>query len=215
MGYPGNKHNKVAWYAQFEETDRKLQCMLNRPREDGTVDRYRYLHSKGVANTALALAMCHGVDFEKAYLAGLLHDAAKAFPDGERVAFCEENDIPVTDAERKNPSLLHGKMAAHLLTTEFGIQDPEIASAITYHTTGRPDMTPLEMIVYIADYIEPSRHHSEELPKMRRIAFRSLPECVFMIAAETCEHLLTKKDQAVDPMTRETYGFYQDQLNRG
>ena len=69
----------------------------------------RYQHTLGVMYTCAALAMCHGCNLERAMVAGLLHDCAKCIPNDKKISICEKNNIAITEAERKNPSLLHAK----------------------------------------------------------------------------------------------------------
>lgn len=65
--------------------------------------------------------------------------------------------MPVTEFELDHPFLIHAKLGAYLAGKKYGVEDPEILDAITWHTTGKPEMSKLEMIIYIADYIEPQR----------------------------------------------------------
>ena len=130
----------------------------------------RYIHSIGVEYTAACMAFVYGEDVERCRLAGLLHDNAKYMNDSEKLKKAEKYGLPINDCERRNPDLLHGKLGAYYAERRFGIVDPEILSAITYHTTGRPDMTLLEKIVFVADFIEPNRKMIKELPEIRKEA---------------------------------------------
>ena len=76
---------------------------------------------------------------------------------------CSQNKIPVTEFEQTHPFLLHAKLGAYVAKAKYGVTDQEILSSITWHTTGKPDMTLLEKIVYIADYIEPKRDKAPNL----------------------------------------------------
>lgn len=173
------------------------------------MDAKRYTHTLGVAYTAAALAMCHGVDMKKAQVAGLLHDCAKCLTDEKRIEICEKNGLPISSVERRNPSLLHAKVGSFLAKTKYDVEDEEILGAICYHTTGRPNMNPLEKIIFIADYIEPGRDRAARLPEIRREAFVSLDETLRMILSDTLAYLDGKeKEGEIDPMTKETYEFY-------
>ena len=121
------------------------------------VDEDRYHHTLGVMFTAASMAMVWGEDLEKARVAGLLHDCAKCIPNKKKITMCEKNKIEITAFERNNPFLIHAKLGAFLAKDKYKVADPEILSAITWHTTGKEDMTLLEKIIYLADYIEPSR----------------------------------------------------------
>ena len=122
------------------------------------VDEDRYHHTLGVMFTAASMAMVWGEDLEKARVAGLLHDCAKCIPNKKKITMCEKNKIEITEFERNNPFLIHAKLGAFLAKDKYKVEDPEILSAIIWHTTGKEDMTLLEKIIYIADYIEPARN---------------------------------------------------------
>ena len=117
------------------------------------LDAYRYEHTLGVEFTCQALAMRYGYDLDKADLAGLLHDSAKRFEDPVMLQKCLDRNIPVTAEEERDPSLLHAKLGAWMAEHKYEVDDPEILSAITCHTTGKPGMSLLDKILYVADYI--------------------------------------------------------------
>lgn len=168
----------------------------------------RYAHTLGVAYTATALAMAHGEPMEDAMIAGLLHDCAKSMHGSELVAICEKARLNVTAVERSNPTaLLHAKAGAYLAQHKYGVNNDNILNAIRYHTTGRPDMSRLEKILYIADYIEPNRKQLAELDMIRRIAFQDLDWTMEKILANTLSYLRTTDGQ-LDDMTVKTYNYY-------
>ena len=127
------------------------------------LDENRYHHTLGVMYTSASMAMRYDVDVQKALYAGLLHDCAKCIPSDKKIRLCEKYGLPVSSVEKENPSLLHARLGAYLAHEKYGVKDEEIIYAIESHTTGRPGMSMLEKIVYIADYIEPGRR---ELPNM-------------------------------------------------
>ncbi len=168
----------------------------------------RYAHTLGVAYTAAALSMAHGEPIESAMTAGLLHDCAKSMHGSELVAICEKAHLNVTAVERSNPTaLLHAKAGAYLAQHKYGVTDDDILNAIRYHTTGRPDMSKLEKILYIADYIEPNRKQLAELDLIRRIAFHDLDRTMEKILANSLAYLRTTDGQ-LDDMTIKTYNYY-------
>ncbi len=168
----------------------------------------RYAHTLGVAYTAAALSMAHGEPIENAMTAGLLHDCAKSMHGSELVAICEKARLNVTAVERSNPTaLLHAKAGAYLAQHKYGVTDDDILNAIRYHTTGRPDMSKLEKILYIADYIEPNRKQLAELDLIRRIAFHDLDRTMEKILENTLTHLRSTEG-ALDDMTIKTYNYY-------
>lgn len=172
-------------------------------------DPKRFTHTLGVEYTAAALAMRYGRELQQAQIAGLLHDCAKCMSDEKLLKLCEKNKLDVTEVERRNPFLLHAKVGSCLAKKEYGIEDPEILNAILYHTTGRPDMTLLEKIIFTADYIEPGRKQAPNLTEIRCEAFKDLDNAVRMILRDTLAYLRSG-DGEMDPMTEETYRFYED-----
>lgn len=167
----------------------------------------RYEHTMGVMYTSAALAMCWGADVQKAMTAGLLHDCGKYLSAKEQIHFCKKKKIALTESEKEMPALVHAKLGAYLARHEYGIKDPEILDAITFHTTGRPDMTLLEKIVYIADYIEPNRKEIPGLENIRQLVFSDIDKAVCLSAGSTVRYL-KNGGKAVDPMTINTYNFY-------
>lgn len=184
----------------FAEVDAEMQRIL---------PRKRYLHSVAVAHLASAYAATIGLSPEKALIAGILHDCAKAYSDEQLVADCEKYSIPVTEVERRNGFLLHGKLGAFYACTKYFVTDEEILSAISYHTTGRPEMTALEKIVFLADYLEPFRTQSTEpaLNEIRRIAFQDIDKAVYLALKNTLRYL-AECGQETDMTTAETYEKY-------
>lgn len=167
----------------------------------------RYEHTLGVMYTSAALAMRYGADIQKSMTAGLLHDCGKYLPPKEQIRICEKKKITLTESELEMPALVHAKLGAYLARHEYHIKDAEILDAITYHTTGRPDMTLLEKIVYIADYIEPNRKEIPGLADIRQIVFTDIDRAVCLSAGSTVRYL-KNGGKAVDPMTINTYNFY-------
>lgn len=177
------------------------------------MDHERFEHTRGVMYTAAALSMRYGTDMEQAMLAGLLHDCAKIekIHSPELLELCRKNNIPITDAETRKPSLLHAKAGAYLAKAKHGINDPEILSAIVWHTTGKPDMSLLDKIIFIADYIEPGRIEADNLSIVRKLAFIDIDECLYRILKDSLAYLKKKKD-IIDPKTEETYQYYKKRL---
>ncbi|MGN0273964.1 MAG: bis(5'-nucleosyl)-tetraphosphatase (symmetrical) YqeK [Chordicoccus sp.] len=173
------------------------------------IDQNRWYHTQGVRFMSAALAMAHGADLKKAELAGLLHDCAKCISDSKKIKICDKNGIAITDVERNNPFLLHAKVGAYIARVKYGVTESDVLDAIRYHTTGRPGMTPLEQIVFIADYIEPRRNKSRHLPEIRKMAFRDLNECCYLILKDMLLYLNSKSGQ-IDSNTQDAYAFYEE-----
>lgn len=116
----------------------------------------RVAHVLGTEETAVKLAEKYGADKEKARVAALLHDCTKRLSMAEQLALCEKYAISLDELEQKALKLLHAKTGAAIARDIFGV-DEEIYNAILWHTTGKADMTKLEKVIYLADYIEPNR----------------------------------------------------------
>ena len=130
----------------------------------------RFMHTMGVVATAQELAEIHGEDESRAQLAGLLHDNAKALDVTELRRIAEEAALDLDEGETQTSALLHAPVGAYLARTRFMVSDEQVLSAIRYHTTGKPNMTQLEAIIYIADMIEPNRDSFPGLDKLRELA---------------------------------------------
>lgn len=173
------------------------------------LDEDRYQHTLGVMFTASALAMCYGLDPEQAECAGLLHDCAKCIPNDKKIRMCMERGIEISKTEKDEPYLLHSKLGAALAKEKFGIDDPDILSAITWHTTGKPAMTTLEKIVFLADYIEPGRWKAQNLSLIRQTAFQDLDYAVYLTLRDTLSYLDSGKGE-IDEMSRSAFVYYKN-----
>lgn len=167
----------------------------------------RYEHTLGVAYTATTLAMQYDIDIDRAYLAGLLHDCAKCINTDEKIALCKKYKVELTDFERENPFLIHAKLGSCLAKKQYKVEDAEILSAIRYHTTGKPDMTMLEKIIFAADYIEPGRKMIPGLVEIRKCIYTDIDVAIKLIFEGTMRHL-KNREQPIDPITLEAYEFY-------
>lgn len=167
----------------------------------------RFDHTMGVAYTAASMAFVYGADVDKALIAGFLHDCAKCMSHEDQIKVCEKNNIEISDVERRNHSLLHAKVGMYLARTKYDIYDTDILNAIRWHTTGRENMSLLEKIIYIADFIEPNRKPLENLPKIRKEAFEDLDKCLAHILHDSVIYLQTIGKET-DDATMEAYEFY-------
>ncbi|MCI9486294.1 MAG: nicotinate-nucleotide adenylyltransferase [Lachnospiraceae bacterium] len=186
----------------------KPDCMIIKEKLRHKLGIGRFEHTLGVAYTAACLAMRYGCSAEDAELAGLLHDCAKQYDNETLMKKCSKYKLPVSEAERKNPSLLHAKLGAYLAKQKYDVNDVRILDAIRYHTTGRPAMTLLEKIIYVADYIEPRRFKAPNLDKIRGLAFVNLDQTVCEIMSDTLAYL-KKTPENIDKTTQEACMYYQ------
>ena len=175
------------------------------------LDAKRYEHTLGVAYTAAALALCNDVALIKAETAGLLHDCAKCFSDDKKISVCRKNNMEINSVESRNPYLLHAKAGYCIAKNKFDIEDQDILNAILNHTTGRPGMSILEKIIYIADYIEPSRKQAPNLSEVRKLAFQNLDQALLKILTDILSYLESGGGE-IDPLTKATYDYYADSL---
>lgn len=167
----------------------------------------RFEHTQGVEYTAAALAMRHGASLEEALTAGLLHDCAKCLSDEEQLSICAEGHLEVSEIEKRQPYLLHGKAGAYLAEHKYGIRNEDVLNAIRYHTTGRGAMSVLEKIVFVADYIEPGRKQAQNLDEIRRLSFENLDRALVRILEDTLSYL-KNSGQEIDPQTELTLEYY-------
>ena len=138
----------------------------------------RIPHVLGTEQEAIRLAERYGADVEKARVGALLHDCTKKLDLPEQLALCERYGIPLDELERQTLKLLHAKTGAAIARDVFGV-DKEIYNAILWHTTGRAGMTLLEKILYLADYIEPSRDFPG-VDKLRTVCYKDLDAGLLM-----------------------------------
>ncbi len=184
------------------ETNEELKKKMKK-----NMDRFRYQHTLGVGYTSAALAMRYGADIDDAFTAGLLHDCAKCIPTEEKFSLCEKHGIELTDTEKANPALIHAKLGAYLAEHKYGIDNKDLTEAIRTHTTGEPDMSLMQKIIFMADYIEPGRDQAANLPEIRELAFTDIDAAVEHTLYDTLNYL-NSKTAAIDPNTRETYEYY-------
>lgn len=165
----------------------------------------RFKHVLGVEETAIALAKKYGASPEKTSIAALTHDYAKERPDDEFILVINRDGY---DKELLNygNAIWHGLVGADFVSRELGITDEEILSAIRLHTTGAAQMSLLDKIIYVADYIEPGRTFPG-VKEARELALLDLDEAVAFETKHTLEHLLAQ-EQKIYPKTIETYNYW-------
>jgi predicted HD superfamily hydrolase involved in NAD metabolism len=161
----------------------------------------RYAHTMRVAETAEHLAKLHGLDPERARLAGLLHDTAREIGKEELLRVAGEDGLPVGDFERERPILLHGPVAAKLAREDLGVEDGEILDAVRAHTTGEPGMGLLALALFVADKIEPGREQSG-VEDLRELAPASLHHAA-KAALEDSISCNERRDRPAHPKSRQ------------
>ncbi len=153
-------------------TDEKIITLI---RSKLNADRFN--HSLNVADSAKELALRYGADADKAYTAGLLHDVMKNASPEEQLGVLSEAGIELMPVERENKKLWHAMAGAAYVKFVMGIDDRDIIRAVRYHTTGRAGMSPLERVVYLADYISADRNYNG-VEDMRRLCKSDSDEAI-------------------------------------
>ncbi len=167
----------------------------------------RYVHTLGVSYTSSCLAMRYGADPVKAQIAGLLHDCAKYLTEKELLQEGKRLGLSMTKEERRSPQLLHGRVGAWYAKERYGIEEEEILSAICYHTTGKPNMSLLEQIVFVADYMEPGRKMIFGLEEIRKETFLDLDRTTFLVLSNTIAYL-RECEMEIEPRSIEALDYY-------
>ncbi len=176
------------------------------------IGKKRYLHSIGVSDTAACLAMRYGYDVKNAAIAGLLHDCAKGLSEEELIGTVTRANIDISPIERDNPELLHSKAGSVIAREKYGISDETILSAIFWHTTGKPAMSLLEKIIFLADYIEPNRCNIPNIERIRKLAFTDIDASVAFACENSIEYL-KRSSRVIDRITVDTYDYYKEHLD--
>ena len=158
----------------------------------------RIAHVQGAEQEAVCLARRWGADEEYARRAAILHDCTKYLMLDEQLAVCQRYGIALDDLERGAVKLLHSKTGAALARHVFG-QPEEVCQAICWHTTGKPDMSLLEKILYIADYMEPTRDF-EGVERLRELAYKDLDAAV-LLGTEMSIEEMTQYGNPIHPNT--------------
>lgn len=170
------------------------------------LDDYRFLHSLNVAESASMLALMYGEDENKAYLTGLLHDIMKNAAPDEQLQIMKKGGIILSTAEKNNPKLWHAMAGECYLRDELGIKDPQILSAVRYHTTGRAGMSLMEKIIYVADYISAERNYLDVDVMRHKALGQSLEEA----ALYSLQYTLKKLSQEKGIIHTDSVDFYNE-----
>ena len=164
----------------------------------------RHAHSLNVMASAVQLARIHAPRLvESARLAGLLHDNAKRLDDVDLLTYAASFGLDLSEVEKRQPSLLHGKVGAALLPERFGIEDEEIAQAITDHVTGRPNMGSLSSVLYVADQCAAARSFPG-VELLRGLAQQDLELAVMLVARNKLLSVI-QRGYLVEPNTAALY----------
>lgn len=163
----------------------------------------RYIHSLNVADSAKKLANLYGYDEEIAYTAGLIHDCCKDTPAGLQLSYMLENGVELSEYELGVAKLYHSICGSVFVKKEFGIDNQDIINAVRYHTTGRKNMSLLEKIIFIADFISDERDYNG-VEIMREKAVKSLDEAIVEGLSFTIKDLIDQ-GRIIHPDTLDAY----------
>jgi predicted HD superfamily hydrolase involved in NAD metabolism len=167
------------------------------------VSEHRVNHILGVETMSIALAEHHQLDVEKAALAGLMHDLAKYFKPQRLLSMAQAEGLELDEVDFATPHLLHADVGAIVARDEFQVTDPEILQAIANHTLGRPGMSPLSCVVFLADSLEAGRGDDEDLQTLRRTSAEDLVRAVWHTCDYSLQHLIGARKQ-IHPRTIRT-----------
>lgn len=167
----------------FAELGRRVRAHLDQD--------FRYGHSVRVARCADLLAQRHGVDADKARVAGMLHDLARLYAPKRLVAECTARGMPIDAFERANPIVLHARLGAALARERFGVRDHDVLSAIEKHTTAAAEMSGLDRAVYLADALEPARSFPER-SALWQLAQRDLDDAMRAVIVHAIGYLVER-----------------------
>ncbi|GAV21706.1 bis(5'-nucleosyl)-tetraphosphatase (symmetrical) YqeK [Carboxydothermus pertinax] len=171
----------------------------------------RLSHSLGVARTAFYLAKKHlPAKKEKAFLAGIAHDIAREWPAERMIAFLKDKGYDITPEDKLNTVVLHAPAGAYFIRDMLRIYDEEIFNAVSRHTLGAVGMTDLDMIIFLADLIEPGRNFAQR-QNLLIVSFQDLKRGMLLALENTLEYL-TKKNKTVDSRTTLVLNYFREEV---
>lgn len=176
-----------------------------------SLSEYRFNHSINVAKRARELARIYGLDEEKAYLAGILHDITKETDYSLQEEYMNNVGIIPTELEKNNKKVYHQMSGAAYVKGVLNIDDENILSAIRFHTTGHADMTDFEMLIYLADLTSEERDYPD-VDTVRALADKSLLEAMLYALRFTIRDL-AGKNSLIHPDTLHCYNWVITQIN--
>ena len=175
---------------------------------ENNISEYRKKHIYSTVEEAAKLAVRYNADVNKAILAALLHDTTKELDDKSHLELIEKYNAKVYDNENEVSKLLHQITGAIYATEKFGVTDCDVINAVRYHTTGRAGMSLLEKIIFIADFIEPTRDY-QGVENIRKYAYDDI-DTTCRIALDFTIRTLENEGETVNGQTIEAYNYYAD-----
>ena len=166
----------------------------------------RFNHSVGVMETAVQMAKHFGANVEKTAIAALLHDCAKNYSKAEMFELCNKYGVLIDEICKVSTGLIHGFLGAEIAHRHYGVDDPEIYDAIYYHTVGKPDMSLMTKIIYIADGIEPARHY-DGVDLIREMVYEDIDRALVLQIDYTLRSVIGR-GALIHTNTIDTRNFY-------
>lgn len=189
----------------FKDTYSSLTSSEIVAKEQSNMDDARFQHCVRVSETARKLAELNNYDPDKAALAGFVHDYAKQVPVEEYIKVIKTKNFD-QDLLNWSRAIWHGIVGTYFIQHDLRIDDPEIIQAVNRHTTADVEMTTLDKIVYMADYIEPGRDFPG-VEEARKITYKNLDAGVGYQLAHTLEYLIEHRSK-IYPRTLEAYNVW-------
>ncbi len=156
---------------------------------EGHMTEKRRIHTYAVVEEAKKLSQRYGEDMEKAELAALFHDFFRGVPEISLNGYVRQ--LGLDPVYLDNANLAHSKIAALIMEREYHIKDQDILNAVSFHTTGRANMSKLEKIIYLADAIEPNRSYPG-IEEIRELAYQKLEEACLAALTHSIEYISCK-----------------------
>lgn len=179
------------------------------------ISKERYYHTLRVVDTCERLALRYNEDIEKTKIAALLHDSAKFMSEEKMIDLAKEFEVFDTEKNKYNRALIHGPLAAKIASSKYGIKDEDILNSIKYHTSGRRDMSLLEKIIFMGDYIEPKRSF-KGIEEIRDLAFKDLDRSLLLTLNTNIKFLVERnKTIAIDSIDARNYLIEENLKKKG
>lgn len=179
-------------YGYWQGMSKKINEILKT-----AVTEKRYNHSVRVAEMMEKLCIHYGLNSDMGYFAGIAHDLCKYVPENELFEIVAEDAMEITKAEKESPVLLHGRAAAVVLKRDYGVINKDVLEGIAFHTFGKPYMSEIGMLLFVADKIEPGRPQACE-EYYNRLFSLSLKEMTLSVLEENIQYLHNKGKEPSD-----------------
>lgn len=166
-----------------EEIEKEIKCR---------VGKKRYEHILRVVDMSERLALKHNLDVGKAKKAAFFHDCAKCRNMSDIFKLAEEVGFHIPKELLEFPQIIHAHLGAYLAKNRYNIHDQEILDAIAHHTTACKNMSKIEEVVYLADYLEVERDFPN-IKEYRKMAFKDLDKAMYISIENNIRFLLDKK----------------------